>query len=139
MQLRTSSLRPIGRRWGVCRFWLALLHTLLLITVGAEGQSLPSTTAFAPGLVTAGYVVTAIQQSDGRVIIGGGFISVNGQPHLNLARLNLDGSVDQSWNPSIPGQINALAIIDGYLYVGGGFQSAGGAFHQNLARISLLG
>ena len=78
-------------------------------------------------------------QSDGRLIIGGSFNAINGAHHLGLARINPDGSVDPSWNPSIGGVVLGLAIIDNDIYVGGEFQSASGFSRQNLARISLTG
>jgi uncharacterized delta-60 repeat protein len=37
-------------------------------------------------------------QSDGKVIIGGEFTSFNGIPRARIARLNTDGSVDESFN-----------------------------------------
>src|SRR5215475_1868913 len=53
-----------------------------------------------PGLVLA----TAIQP-DGKIIIGGNFSTVNGVVRNNLARLNADGSLDQSWNPNADGAV----------------------------------
>ncbi|MGB7209328.1 MAG: hypothetical protein WBD27_11755 [Pyrinomonadaceae bacterium] len=39
-------------------------------------------------------------QSDGRIVIGGGFWSVNGVEKYHMARLNADGSLDNSFTPS---------------------------------------
>jgi hypothetical protein len=39
-------------------------------------------------------------QPDGKIIIGGNFTSVKGEPHANVARLNADGSVDDKFTAS---------------------------------------
>lgn len=63
--------------------------------------------------------------SGGQVIIAGQFSTVGGFPRAQLARLNVDGSVDPSYRPSYDfasGQIFALAVqSDGKLLVGGDF------------------
>jgi hypothetical protein len=38
-------------------------------------------------------------QSDGRIIVGGKFTSVNGIGRNNIARLNVNGTLDESFNP----------------------------------------
>ena len=38
-------------------------------------------------------------QSDGKILIAGGFDTINGQPRNDLARLNADGSLDSSFVP----------------------------------------
>ena len=43
-------------------------------------------------------VVVALQP-DGKVLIGGGFTTVNGTNRSGIARLNANGSLDSSFNP----------------------------------------
>src|SRR5689334_2003782 len=38
-------------------------------------------------------------QPDGKILVSGLFTGVNGQPRTNLARLNIDGSLDDGLNP----------------------------------------
>src|SRR6516225_3190083 len=45
----------------------------------------------------AGVYATAVQW-DGKILIGGYFDSILGQPRTNIARLNADGSLDTSFN-----------------------------------------
>src|SRR5437588_3808505 len=40
------------------------------------------------------------RQSDGKTIVFGGFTSVNGTARDGIARLNADGALDTSFNPS---------------------------------------
>jgi len=70
-------------------------------------------------------------QPDGRILIGGQFNTVNGQPHTNIARLNADGTVDGSFNaaanghvsvPAWDGWVNVLALqADGKILLSGNF------------------
>lgn len=54
-----------------------------------------------PSISPAGSFVTQLGlQSDGKIIIGGQFSSVDGTSRPNLARLNVDGSLDQSFGDS---------------------------------------
>ncbi len=67
-------------------------------------------------------VATVAVQSDGKVVIGGYFSSVDGQSRQNLARLNSNGSLDTSFrNRGIDADlIGALAIQpDGKILAGG--------------------
>jgi uncharacterized delta-60 repeat protein len=69
---------------------------------------------------------------DGRILIGGAFLTVGGQPHRNLALLRADGSVDPSLADIIPntnpaGIVNAFAVQpDGRVWVGGTFSGVSG-------------
>ena len=59
------------------------------------GRSTWASTRAADGTVWAVAV-----QPDGKVLIGGDFNHVNGQPRNYLARLNTDGSLDTTFDPS---------------------------------------
>src|SRR5687767_4474736 len=79
----------------------------------------------------------AVQES-GKIWIGGQFTNVNGVARRNLARLNTDGSLDMSFDPSavIPGTnryVDALELqSDGKLLVAG----AWGAPTRSLIRLN---
>jgi uncharacterized delta-60 repeat protein len=66
-------------------------------------------------------VQAVVVQTDGRILIGGNFTSVNPTNHSYLDRLNLDGSLDSGFNPGR--QLNpfsALAVqSDGKVLIGG--------------------
>ncbi|HEX3123063.1 MAG TPA: delta-60 repeat domain-containing protein, partial [Rhodanobacteraceae bacterium] len=76
-----------------------------------------------------GYVYALAVQADGKIIIGGAFtgIAPNGGasvPRKHLARLNIDGSADPTFDPSSSGDVNVIALqSDGSILVGGAFTS----------------
>ncbi len=100
---------------------------------------------FNPG-VTAGYwpwpSVTALAlQPDGKILLGGIFGGVGGQPRLNIARLNPNGTVDPDFNPGATGgeypAVSSLALQpDGKILVGGNFTHVGGQPRTNMARLN---
>jgi len=63
-------------------------------------------------------------QADGRIVIGGGFTTVDSQTHVRLARLSPDGTVESGFTTSASASVYALAIQpDGKILVGGDFTS----------------
>ena len=69
-------------------------------------------TTFNPGAGANGAVWSVVVQPDGRVLIGGEFTAYNGAAANHVARLNLDGSLDTTFNASnlITGPVYALAM-----------------------------
>ena len=128
---------------GVSRIGLARLH--------ADG-SLDS--AFNPtvGPLLAGEVVevnAAVFQSDGRILIGGDFTEVNGAKRNRIARLNADGSLDDSFDPGTgpatdtpwdPPVVQHLALQpDGHVIVTGDFNEFSGVPKERFARLNADG
>ena len=81
-------------------------------------------------------VSCATLQTDGRMIIGGGFRSVNGVTRNYIARLNGDGTLDTGFNPN-PNDLvtNAAVQADGKVVIGGLFSTVAGTTHKNAARL----
>jgi len=80
-------------------------------------------------------------QQDGKIVIGGSFFFVNGQFRSNLARLNTDGTLDNSFIPSITAQsqtvVESVDIdADGKILIGGTFFGVNGSFRSNVAKIN---
>jgi uncharacterized delta-60 repeat protein len=75
-----------------------LLHlsTICFYSHGAAGDV---DFSFDPGSGVNGSVSAVVVQPDGKVIIGGAFTTVRGLMRTNLARLNVDGSGDATFNP----------------------------------------
>jgi uncharacterized delta-60 repeat protein len=100
-------------------------------------------TTFLNGLSGANGSVQAIAcQTDGRVLLGGGFSSINGGFRRFIGRVMTDGSLDTSFNPG-PGAdnvVNTLAetFIGGVraIYVGGAFGSISGGDSPGVARLN---
>ena len=84
-------------------------------------------TSFNSGGVGANSYVTAMAiQSDGKIIIGGYFTSYNNTPVSRIARLNVDGTLDSSFNvgTGTDNYIVSIAIQpDGKIIIGGNFTS----------------
>jgi uncharacterized delta-60 repeat protein len=81
-------------------------------------------------------VYTLTVQSDGKVLIGGGFTRVGGLRRNRIARLNADGSVDKGFNPNANGWVTSLAVqTDGKVLIGGWFTTVGGARRTRIARL----
>src|SRR5437868_333381 len=59
----------------------------------------PTDIGFGNGDGANNWVSTTAIQSDGKIIIGGGFSSYNGAARKLIARLNADGTLDGSFNP----------------------------------------
>jgi uncharacterized delta-60 repeat protein len=96
----------------------------------ASVTGMPSTGLDVPGVAV---------QSDGKIVIVGSFEQVNGVARTNIARLNLDGSLDLSFKDTIVGFGQRAAVQpDGKILAGGGFHVVvRGTFHNySLARLN---
>jgi uncharacterized delta-60 repeat protein len=96
---------------------------------------------FNPGTAANNNVMATAVQSDGKVVIGGSFTSVNGVSRTYLARLNTDGSVDTGFVPAtLNGNVYALVVqSDGKIVIGGAFTTAGGSSRSRVARLTSAG
>ena len=56
-------------------------------------------------------IIMAVSQPDGKIIIGGTFDSVAGEPRTRLARLMADGSLDAGFNPVLAGPSPYVQVI----------------------------
>jgi uncharacterized delta-60 repeat protein len=105
---------------------------------------------FDPGIGTVittldmppGPVYALALQPDGKVIIGGAFITFNGIPRNRVARLNSDGSLDTSFDPGAGanGTVSGMALQpDGKVLICGGFTSYSGTSRNRIARLNADG
>jgi len=74
----------------------------------------------------------------GKVLIGGFFRSVDGQPHRNLARLNRDGTLDTTFNsqPLDGAVMTGFVSPSGVTIVGGEFLNVRGITQPHVSRIN---
>jgi uncharacterized delta-60 repeat protein len=96
---------------------------------------------FNPG-AGANYSVLALGlQSNGQVIIGGSFTSINNSNRNYLARLNTGGSVDSSFIALIQdGNVQSLVVTpEDKIVIGGGFTSINGYSRNYIARLNTDG
>ncbi|MBP7512985.1 MAG: delta-60 repeat domain-containing protein, partial [Flavobacteriales bacterium] len=81
-------------------------------------------------------------QADGKVLVGGLFTSYNGTPCNYLARLNPDGSFDNTFSIGTGpnDKVTAMAVQpDGKILVGGHFVFFNGVLQNHLARLNSNG
>jgi uncharacterized delta-60 repeat protein len=76
-------------------------------------------------------VSTIAVQPDGKTIVGGGFTGLGGGTGTTLrnriGRLNVDGTVDPTFNPGTNAPVLAVAVqADGKILAGGNFTAVGG-------------
>ena len=99
-------------------------------------------TTFNIGTGANNTVETTAIQSDGKIIIGGGFTSYNGTARNHIARLNTDGTLDTTFNPGTGASsyVRTSTIqSDGKIIIGGWFTSYNGTARKNIARLNADG
>jgi uncharacterized delta-60 repeat protein len=101
-------------------------------------------TTFSPG--TDGVVRSVLIQANGQIVIAGEFLNVRGTgsttlvPHAYLARLNADGTLDSTFNPTADKIVYAVAQqADGRLVIGGSFDTIGTTTRNHIARLNTDG
>jgi uncharacterized delta-60 repeat protein len=88
-----------------------------------------------------GNVNVLVPQPDGRLLIGGNFKTVNGEGHTNIARLNADGTVDDSFQAQVGSDaftaVSEMALqTDGKILIAGGLGTVDGEPRQYFARLN---
>jgi len=114
--------------------WIGTELSLGYGMVSAAGTPLTTTvdTEYKIGRVDA-----IASQPDGGIIVGGAFHKVGLVRRPNLLRLNIDGTLDTSWNPAPNDEVITVASdADGAVYASGAFTYVGGGAHQHLVKLS---
>ena len=90
-----------------------------------------------------GVIHSVAVQADNKVLLGGGFSSVNGTNRSGIARLNTDSSVDSTYTAGISPFGNTIWSVvvqpDGKALIGGEFSSADGAKRYGIVRLNSNG
>ena len=96
-------------------------------------------TSFVTGTGFDGDVYKITVQSDGKIVVGGGFVNYNGTNAEKIIRLNSDGSRDTSFviGTGFNGDILSVAIqTDGKILIGGGFTTYNGTGANYIIRLN---
>ena len=99
-------------------------------------------TGFNPGTGANNTIWAVASQSDGRLIVSGGFTTFNGAARVRLARLNPDGSLDNTFNvgSGMNSRANVILTLPGdKLLLGGFFATINGVTAHRLARLDATG
>jgi uncharacterized delta-60 repeat protein len=96
---------------------------------------------FNPGTGIDAQVYSSALQPDGKILIGGDFLTVNGTSKKRIARLNSDGSLDPSFTSGVlitdvsgmSGIVYTISVqADGKIIVGGDFMGSGTSYQHFL-------
>ena len=95
---------------------------MLLCSVVARAQAVDSLSIRA----RTRPINTIAVQPDGKIVVGGSFTGLGGVTGTtvrhHIGRLNVDGTVDPSFNPGTNGPVLAVAVqADGKILAGGNF------------------
>lgn len=95
--------------------------------------------SFSTGIGANHIVHTTSIQSDGKILIGGWFTSFNGVSRNHISRLNINGTIDYSFDPGTGANNNIHNISiqsDGKIIIGGDFTSYNGVAINRIARLN---
>jgi uncharacterized delta-60 repeat protein len=103
-------------------------------------------TAFNPGTGAANTISSVSLQTDGKIVIGGLFTTVNGIARNRIARLNTDGMLDNGFDPGVgPGVGTAtevfrvLSVENGKTLIAGNFTTFNNLSKNRIARLNANG
>jgi uncharacterized delta-60 repeat protein len=94
--------------------------------------------SFDPGVGPDLHVHAIAIQSDGKIVIGGQFATVNGANRVHIARLNDDGSLDTSFDPGTGANSTVVTLTlqpDGRILAGGDFTNIVSTTRYYVARL----
>jgi uncharacterized delta-60 repeat protein len=114
------------------------VNQINITRLNPDGTADPS---FFQNASVTGYVDAITIQSDGKILIAGGFVLVNDIPRRTIARLNADGTLDTTFIPaSVDNFVSVVAPqADGKIVIGGQFNTVGGQPRPSLARLNADG
>ena len=99
--------------------------------------------SFNPGTGVNSFVKSMNLQADGKILIGGNFTDLNGFAINRIARLNTDGTRDNSFDPGTginQGDVwNIQCQSNGKILVGGYFNTVNDSIHRGIVRFETDG
>jgi uncharacterized delta-60 repeat protein len=131
--------------------WIKAVNTIGSSPFSSSASGTP-VMALAPGTLdttfnsagngAGGTISASAIQSDGKILIAGGFTTYNGTTRQRIARLNTDGSLDTSFDSSSGADYPILAIAiqsDGKILIGGNFKNYGIRAQNGITRLNADG
>ena len=116
-------------------------HNALMRLTANGAADAAFTTVLGAGVGFNGAVTDTALQPDGKVVVTGWFGVYNGGLSKGVARLNVDGTLDPTFNPGIgpagQGTVNGVLLQpDGKIVVFGGFSTFAGISRPGIARLN---
>jgi len=94
---------------------------------------------FTVGTGASARVITSVMQNDGKMVIGGAFVTYNGTARNRVARVLRDGSLDATFAPGSGANNNVSCVAlatGGDIYIAGTFTSYNGTGRNRIARLN---
>jgi uncharacterized delta-60 repeat protein len=136
----TISLQPDGKILAGGSFTsYAGLSSNRIIRINTDGSP---DSSFVIGTGFNDFVYSTELQSDGKILVGGGFASYSGVISSRIIRLSTNGSVDTSFviGSGFNSTVNTIASqSDGKILVGGNFTSYSGVSKNGIVRLNTNG
>lgn len=124
----------------ICGLLLLIASPLLIAQSAQDGFAPLLGTSGQPGEATG--VAAMHVQPDGKLLIAGQFATINGVTKINIAQLNVDGSIDDSFDAAA-GTNSAITDIliqpDSKIVIAGNFTFANGISTPRVARLNADG
>ncbi|MGC2235998.1 MAG: FG-GAP-like repeat-containing protein [Pyrinomonadaceae bacterium] len=125
---------------------IILLTSLCISSVKADGEPDPSFSGLVSGRVSGDIFVVKIQ-ADGKFLVTGNFTEVQSVARTSIARMNADGSIDQTFNPpniyDANGNFARIFTVgfqsDGKIIIGGDIYQVNGTIAPGLKRLNTDG
>ena len=135
------SIQPLSDSTRVVGDFTSMLEASGTFTYTSDSCGTSGTWTAEPNYGTNGTVYALVQQSDGKVLVGGDFTTLRGYRHYGLGRLNTDGTLDTSFTPAVTGgEVEAIALqSDGKIIIGGDFSQVNGTDRDLIARLNTDG
>jgi len=120
-------------------------HFVRLNTDGSVDTTFNTGTGFAISQIHRATISRIAVQPDGKIFVGGRFITYNGTPAVGLIRLNSDGTPDNTFvtgtgikdNTPLVGEVKDILIQpNGKILVAGNFNKYNDEPHKNIVRLN---
>ena len=121
--------------------WVVLVLALLLaLTIPVSAQWVTVDPTFPTGSGPNGYVRTLAVQTDGQILIAGGFTNVSGSLRQYIARVGTNGVVDAGFVSQLSAEATRVQpLLDGRILISGSFTNVNGVACPGLARLQAEG
>lgn len=124
------------------QFKALFVSVILLSNYELRSQSLVADPSFNSITGANGTIWASCLQADGKIVIGGEFTNYNGISSQRLARINSNGSIDNSFNIGLG--FNGIVWVvdvqsDGKILVGGSFSMFNGVSCSGIIRLNIDG
>ncbi len=114
-----------------------IFRTTTVVSTAADGSASLDPSFQKSGLEIDNFIRCFAVQSDGKIVIGGGFENVNKLESKRIARLNADGTFDKNFVASVNSVLYGMAAHeDGRIILAGDFTDVSGQACKSIARLT---